>query len=75
MWQHVHLVYCRDTLTVGHVARETQPPLSTQRTRKRMVLLGLSNFLMADIVSSNKHTSGITRSCHSHFTFIAVAFL
>lgn len=41
----------------------------TQRTRKRLVLLGRSNFLMADIVPSDEHKPGITCSYHSHFAF------
>lgn len=41
----------------------------TQRTRKRVVLLGRSNFLMADIVPSDEHKPGIMCSYHSHFAF------
>lgn len=49
----------------------------TQRTRKRVVLPGRSNFLMAGIIPSDEHKSGITCSDCSHFAFTEnmVAFL
>lgn len=47
----------------------------TQRTRKHVILLGRSNFLAADIITSDEQTPRITCSFHSYFTFTMGAFL